>query len=74
LFPTGGEWLGEFADSANAFNIAASASLLPDLIRQALVDPLGARARSQAFLDRHVSIDPRQSATERIARALLQSR
>lgn len=74
LFPTGGEWLGEFAESEGAFTVAPSAEALPDLIRQALANPLGTRDRSQAFMERHISIDPRHCATERICGALLRSR
>ena len=54
--------------------VAPSAEALPDLIRQALANPLGMRDRSQAFMEQHISIDARQSATERIVNALLRSR
>lgn len=65
------EDLGEFAEPMGAFEAAPTpANELPRLIRQALDGRLTYRTRSRAFLERHVSIDPRQPAPLRIARAL----
>jgi hypothetical protein len=71
FFPRPDEDIGEFADPMGAFEAVPDASELPRFIRRALDERATYRARCRAFLERHVSIDPRRPAPLRIARALV---
>jgi hypothetical protein len=64
------EDIGEFAEPFGAFKPVAAATELSGLILRALDERTTYRARSRAFLERHVSIEPQRPAPLRIACAL----
>jgi len=68
--PLADEPRAEFADPAGAFEIAANATELREKARLHQANPRLDSVAAQAFLDRHVSIDPGKSAIVRIADAL----
>jgi hypothetical protein len=70
-FPGENEDLVEFADPLGAFESTTSADQLPELLGRAIAGRTTARKRSRLFLERHVSINPARSATQRIVDALL---
>ncbi|MBF8253710.1 MAG: hypothetical protein HW373_405 [Deltaproteobacteria bacterium] len=70
-FPAEEEDLAEFADPFGAFETAGDAHELPELLRQAIAGRDTVRERGRLFLERHVSIDPARTATQRIVDALL---
>jgi hypothetical protein len=72
LYPFVGEEPCEFADPMGAFSVAYDPDQLRAMIGQAIATLEGQRARSQAFLERHVAIGPPGSAVRRAAAALLE--
>ena len=72
-FPAPDEARAEFGDPRGAFETGESASDLLAAARRYAAHPVFPAAAAQAFLDRHVSIDPAASANARIAAALIKT-
>ena len=70
FLPTYDEELVEFSEPMGAYERPKSSAELVQMIRQALDERESYRERCRAFFERHVSIDPKQSAAERMAAAL----
>lgn len=70
-FPTPGEVRAEFGDPRGAFETGETADELLAAARRYAANPVFPEEAAQAFLDRHVSIDPAATASARIADALI---
>jgi hypothetical protein len=70
FLPTLNEELVEFSEPMGAYEVSKSRAELVQMIRQALDERASYRERCRAFFERHVSIDPKRPAAERMAAAL----
>jgi hypothetical protein len=70
FLPTLKEELVEFSEPMGAYERPKSAAELVRMIRRALDERDSYRERCRAFFGRHVSIDPKRPAAERMAAAL----